>query len=77
MTAVKSTLSCIICAAMYCGSDDCRAASMLAFAKVELVPAIDIEQTREVDFGTINNVDGICEMTSCLLYTSPSPRDTG
>lgn len=75
MTAVKSTLSCIICAAMYCGSDDCRAASMLAFAKVELVPAIDIEQTREVDFGTINNVDGICEMTSGGMLSGSEGMD--
>ena len=62
MISAKGSLAYIIYTACLCGTEDCEAASTLAFAKVNLVPAINIEQTAEIDFGTLHNVDGVCHM---------------
>lgn len=40
------------------------AATELASAHVEIVPAIDISEQNQIDFGTLSNIDGICTMSA-------------
>ena len=39
-------------------------ASELASARVSVVPAVTINQQAEIDFGQLNNVNGICTMST-------------
>ncbi len=41
-----------------------RAATEMGSARVEILPAINVSQLSEVDFGRIHNVDGTCVMTA-------------
>lgn len=40
------------------------AASELASARVSIVPAININEEAEIDFGQLSNIDGTCYMSS-------------
>ena len=43
--------------------NEVKAATEVANARVQIVPAINISQDTEVDFGTLNNVNGTCAMS--------------
>ncbi len=40
------------------------AANEIATARVQIVPAINITEQTEIDFGTLSNIDGTCTMSS-------------
>lgn len=45
-------------------SQPALAASELASARVSIVPAINISEETEIDFGQLSNIDGTCFMSS-------------
>ncbi len=47
-----------------CLNQSVLAASEIGNARVQIVPAININQESEIDFGQLSNVDGTCIMSS-------------
>lgn len=59
-TALMLTVSAILSSASF----SVLAVSEIASARVEIVPAINISEENEIDFGRISNVDGTCIMSA-------------
>lgn len=60
---IKAQLAFILTVACLHGSQ-AHAANLAAHAKVVLLPAIQIDEQNEIDFGTLSNVDGTCQMAA-------------